>query len=54
MTKIFEADAKAVVFFAKMGLLSNLLKKYEKKETLIKLLEAAEASQHWTALVTKS
>ena len=38
LTKIFEADAKAVVFFAKMGLISNLLKKCEKQDTLIGLL----------------
>lgn len=54
LTKIFETDAKSVVFFAKMGLLSNLLMKYEKQDDPLELLKAAEASQHWTALISKS
>jgi hypothetical protein len=54
LIKLFKADAKAVVFFVKMGLLSNLLKKYEQEITLMPLLQAAETSEHWKALVTHS
>ena len=54
LTKLFKIDAKAVVFFAKMGLISNLLKKYEQENTVMPLLQAAAASEHWKALVKQS